>query len=137
MTSAVNDDDADSMDIRVAIDRHWTALDAGKLDVAHKDSTRTMRSWTFLSRASASLGATTSATAVRPEPDRAVIEVAAFWGRARSVGHRMHDHPQRRLPASGQHDGVPRQQGGARPPVLCRAVCRAGMAAAKWHTAKS
>lgn len=33
---AVNDDDADSMDIRVAIDRHWKALDAGKLDVAHK-----------------------------------------------------------------------------------------------------
>jgi len=33
---AVNDDDADNMDIRVALDRHWKAIDAGNLEVAHK-----------------------------------------------------------------------------------------------------
>jgi hypothetical protein len=33
---AVNDDDADNLDIRAAIDRHWQAIDAGQLEAAHK-----------------------------------------------------------------------------------------------------
>ncbi len=76
---AVNDDDADSMDIRVAIDRHWTALDAGKLDVAHKIY-QDDAILDFPQSGERITGRDNIRDSRAAEPDRAAIEVRSVLG---------------------------------------------------------
>lgn len=76
---AVNDDDADSMDIRVAIDRHWKALDAGKLDVAHKIYQQDAI-LEFPQSGERIAGRDNIRDSRAAEPDRAAVEVRSILG---------------------------------------------------------